>query len=340
MKILYLSAHSVLEYDEIKLFIEMGHDVFPMGAYSNGGIGHYLLPRPAIHGMKHYIEFEKLERENPKTHIPDELIEWADIIIIMHTPEWVNENWDRIKHKKVVWRSIGQSVPSVENMIRRARYEGMKIVRYSPMESHIPDFVGADIYIRFYKNPDDWKDWNGKEKRVMNLTQTLKGRRIHCHYDVMMQILEGFPATVFGSGNDDLGGLNGGDLPYDLMRGQLRDNRVFLYAGTWPAPYTLSFQEAWMTGIPIVSVGKNLAEQVPDIPPQLRLTFFEVPNFVENGVNGFISDDIPTLRNYIHELLQDHSLAKAIGDKGREKAIELFGKDKIKLEWEGFFKTL
>ena len=33
MKILYLSCHSILEYDEVKLLTGMGHYVFSPGAY-------------------------------------------------------------------------------------------------------------------------------------------------------------------------------------------------------------------------------------------------------------------------------------------------------------------
>jgi hypothetical protein len=35
MRLLYLSAHSVLEFDEVSLFRELGHYVFSPGAYVN-----------------------------------------------------------------------------------------------------------------------------------------------------------------------------------------------------------------------------------------------------------------------------------------------------------------
>lgn len=339
MNILYLSCHSILEYDEVSLLTELGHNVFSDGAYSDP-TGNKLLPRPGISNGKYFPELEQLARENPKTHLADETIEWADVIIIMHTPEWVTENWDRIKHKRVIWRSIGQSTKHVENMIRKARYEGLKIVRYSPVEANLPDYVGNDMTIRFYKDPEEFKEWNGDTKRVINMSQSLKARRMHCHYDDIMAIIDGFPALIYGSGNDDLGPLNGGELPYDLMKGAMRDNRVFVYGGTWPAAYTLAFMEAWMTGIPIVAIGRDLAEQVSGIPTQDRLSFYEVTNFIEDGVNGFIADDYGKARAVIHELLEDHELAKRIGAAGREKAIEIFGKETIMAQWKEFLESL
>ena len=258
MKILYSSVHAVLEFDEVKLFTEMGHEVFSLGAYSNGGVGHFSLPRPSIGGMKEFPDFLKLSGEFPRRDLPQQLFEWADIIINMHDPYFIVGNWEKIKSlgkaNKTIQRFIGQSTATVENMIRPMRYEGMKIVRMSQKEESITGFVGSDALIRFYKDPEEWSGWTGNERRVINLSQSLKGRSL-CHYDQIMQAIEGFPALIYGVGNTDLGPLDGGRLSYDLIKGALRDNRVFIYGGTWPSPYTLALQEAMMSGIPVVAIG-------------------------------------------------------------------------------------
>lgn len=337
--ILYLSCHAILEYSEVKLFTELGHTVFSDGVYRDPK-GHKSLPRPGIEGMKYFPEFEQLSNSHPKTNLAQEIIDWADIIMVMHTPEWITENWERIKHKKVIWRSIGQSTKHVENMIRRMRYEGMKIVRYSGMEQNIPDYLGTDAIIPFYQDPDEWHGWNGDIKRVINFTQSLLGRRYFCHYDQIMSVINGFPALIYGTGNDNLGGLNGGELPYDLMKGALRDNRVFIYGGTWPAAYTLAFQEALMTGIPIVALGTQLAEEIENADRGAVGHYYELENIIENGINGFISNDIGQLRGYIHELLESYDLASAIGKNGRETAIKLYGKEKVAEQWKEFLNSL
>jgi glycosyltransferase involved in cell wall biosynthesis len=46
------------------------------------------------------------------------------------------------------------------------------------------------------------------------------------------------------------------------------------------------------------------------------------------------------LRKYVSMLLEDYDLAKRISTEGRKRAIELFGKEKIKEEWEKFFDLL
>lgn len=344
MKILYNSCHAILEYDEVKLFTELGHTVFSLGAYSNGGKGHYLLPRPSIVGMQEFPDLEKMSREFPRGNLPEALLSWADVIIDMHDPNFIVGNWDKIvrlgKATKVVWRSIGQSTMHVENMIRRMRYDGMKIVRMSPMEENISGYLGSDALIRFYKDPDEWKEWNGNMKRAINFTQSLLGRRVFCHYDAITQLLNGFPALIYGSGNTDLGSLDGGELTYDGMRGQLRENRTFIYGGTWPSPYTLSFIEAFMVGIPVVSIAADLAEKSPDIARNDQYHYFEIPDIIDHGKNGFVSDNINELREIIHTLLENQDLASQVGEQGRKTAIRLFGKQKITEEWQRFFSIL
>lgn len=338
MKLLYIGVHEILERDELALFTELEIDCFSyQGAYMYPE-GHPTLKRPGILAMEAHKDLADESLQYAKTKIPKEFFDKFDAVMIMHDPNVVVENWDQMKHKPVIWRSIGQSTPHVENMIRRMRYEGMKIVRMSPKEDNIKDFLGSDALIRFYKDPQEWNDWNGDAKRVINFTQSLLGRRIFCHYDAIMEVIKDFPALIYGSGNTDLGPLDGGELPYDFMKGALRDNRVFIYGGTWPSPYTLAGIEALMTGIPIVAIGKTIAESV--VAEQDRIDYYEMPDIIKNGENGFISDSISELRDSVHKLLEDKELAKRIGAEGRKTAIRLFDKDKVKQEWKNFFKTI
>ena len=337
MRIHYLSAHSVLEWQEAKLFTEMGHDVFCNGAYTNPK-GHSTLHRPGIEGMKYYPEYERLSSQYPKNNLPTELIEPFDVLIFMGgiLDTALVDNWQRIKHKKVIWRTIGQSRSSNERMLKPLRDEGLKIVRYSPKEKNIPNYIGKDVMIRFYNDHNDLGLWEGNEKRVINVSQTLKGRGKFCHYKEILELMSGFDAKVFGNGNEDLGNLNGGSPSYELLKGHLRDSGVFVYGGTYPASYTLGFIEAWMTGIPVVSIGKETAM----IGGEERFDFFEIPELITNGESGFCSDDIGELKSYIKQLLENDSLAHKISSTARKKAQEIFGKNKIFGEWKSFLAKL
>jgi glycosyltransferase involved in cell wall biosynthesis len=92
-----------------------------------------------------------------------------------------------------------------------------------------------------------------------------------------------------------------------------------------------------MTGIPLVCIGKELAEKIPGVEP---FPFYEVADIINNGENGFIADDIRTLRSYCYQLLNDDDLAKSISQKGRETSINLFAKEPIKKQWQEFLNNL
>jgi glycosyltransferase involved in cell wall biosynthesis len=185
--------------------------------------------------------------------------------------------------------------------------------------------------IRFSKDENEFSNWNGNDNTLINFTQSLKGRRLFCHHDEIMKLIEEFNGKVYGTGNEDLGRFNGGELPYELMKGKMRDARVYVYGGTWPACYTLSLMEAMMTGIPVVAIGKGLAQSPSENFE--KFDFYEVNEIIENGVNGFCSDEVSKMYDAVKAMLDDKAYATRIGRKGRETAIKLFGKKNIKDQW-------
>ncbi|WP_155816358.1 glycosyltransferase [Bacillus methanolicus] len=328
MRILYLSVHEVLEYDELKIFTELGHECFSHGAYCRPHIGSSL--RPPIPEMSFDPHFADLVDRFPKNNLPPELIEDKDIIIIMHTPSLVIDNWEKIKHKRVIWRSIGQSVPEVERMLLPYREQGLEIVRYSPREKMIPNYIGADAVIRFYKDPKEYDGWVGNNRQIMALNQSMKQRWLECNYPIFHHACKGYPVKLFGPDNEGLP-ENSGILTYEQIKQEMRENRAFFYTGTRVTSYTLGFIEAFMTGIPIVSVGETQGNH-----PSFEQRTFEIHEIIENGKEGFVSDNVLELRIYLNELLNDHEFAKGISENARKKAIRLFGKENIKEQWKRY----
>lgn len=336
-KILYLSCHEILEYDELKLFSELGYECYSLGAYTQpGGDEHRKRPALDLPYNPHFIELSlQYQREN----LHEDMLEGIDIVIVMHVTTWITNNWPLFKRfiargGRVIWRSIGQSIPAREDELREARSGGLEVVRYSPTEMTIKHNIGQDAMIRFYKDPDEYKDWNGDDERVINFTQSMRERRDFTGWTMFQNATRMLPRVIYGPNNDDLGEkLNGGMLTNDEQLQAYRNGRVYFYHGTYPASYTLTFIEALMTGIPIVSVGPEKGNSREMFPMQQT---FEIPDIIQNGVNGYVSDNPADLRSHIEELLKDKALAQRIGAAGRERAIELFGKDKIKAEWREY----
>lgn len=346
MKILYLSCHEALAWEECSLFEELGHDVFCPDHFvcdANSGEGNL---RPALNKCKDYDEllqewhtFGRPGLDN-KTNMSVDFLKKFDVLICMHLAnDWLKPNWQRIKSAKLttVLRTIGQNAKHNEDQIRTLRADGLKIVRYSPQESSISNYVGGDLFIRFYKDPEMFNNWNGEIEKVLSIGQDLPKRGGPANFNWISRVSEPFQRQMIGSGSEKLD-WGQGKVPYIELKKSMRDYRVALSAGVWPASYTLLFQELLMTGTPLVCVGPKLGnphgwfKDLTDI--------YEVPHIIKNGVNGFFADDIDEARGYVKMLLNDRELAKTISINGRKTAISLFDKNSIKGQWDEFLKVV
>jgi len=337
LKILYVSWHSVLEAEELSLFAENGWYYLSLGSYYNPYEvqGTTMRPPPP----KEFNLWDELKGDySNRDCLTTEQISPFDIIIYMHEPNseqpQIVKAWPNIKHKKIIYRSIGQSISLTEKSLAPLRKEGLLVVRYSPKEETIPNYCGSDALIRFYKDPEEFKDWNGNTKRVITVGQSMRDRRGSCNYDAFVKATDPFERRLYGPGNENTG-LIGRLLSYEDLKKEYRDNRVYFYTGTQPASYTLNFIEAMMTGVPIVALGPKHCNR--DYPEQQT---YEIPEIIKNFENGFWSDDISELQQYIKMLMEDDELAKRISENGRKTAIELFSKEKIKNDWKNFIEGL
>ena len=295
LRMLYISCHASLEYNEILLFNEIGIDVFCLGSYTDP-IHPRELTRPPINLS---TKTELIKLACPRDALTKEFVDNFDIIYIMHIPDWIEKNWDIIKDKIVIWRFIGQSIVNIERRLKPFR-QNIKIVRYSPIERNIPEYIGEDANIRFHLDPNEFNNWNGTINKITTVSNSMIRRGIACSYTIFETATRGLPRTIYGPGNEDTGEMNGGLLSYNDLKKILRDTRVYFFTGTHPASYTLNFMEAFMTGTPIVAIGNKDGNG-----HYFCQNTYEVPDIIKNGINGFCADDINVLHDYCKNLLED-----------------------------------
>jgi len=333
MKILYLSCHSVLEYDEVKLLTELGFDVFSHGVYANPS-----KPgdpkRPAISAPEH-PDLYSISVAYGKENLHQDMVDWADVILCMHRVDWLERNWDKFKGKRVIWRSIGQSTLDVEAMLAPLRARGLEVVRYSPRERTIPGFVGEDAIIRFYKDPDEFKGWRGDTKEVLTVGQSMKDRDSDCNWSVFDEATRDYPRKLYGEPSKADDPLWRGKVSYDQLKAALRAARVYFYTGTYPASYTLNFIEAWMTGTPIVALGPVCGNS----PHAVGQQTYEVPDLFDATAGGLYADSVDDLRKHIRLLMDDVYFANQLSARGRAGAIKFFGKLEIGKQWKQYLNA-
>ncbi len=332
MKLLYLSCHSILEHDEIKLFDELGIDVFSFGTYRN--------PREIddkkrpILDLPFHQDLFDLTKDGDHNNIDQKVIDWADVIVCMHMPEWLAHNWPKLKGKRVILRTIGQNTIDVENVLRTLKRQGLEIVRYSPRESTIPGFAGSDALIRFYKDPAEFGAWTGEGGFVLNITQDMQQRGRATNFEFWDESTKGFPRILIGKNSEAIGPEGLGIVPFDLMKSNLRHAKCYFYTGTYPASYVLNFMEALMTGIPIVALGEFMGNDTN--LPEMRT--YEIPDFAKLTSGILLADDVPTARGHIQRILEGGAEVEKMSADNRALAIKLFGKKEIKDQWGVFLK--
>jgi hypothetical protein len=329
MNIVYMGSHSILDYDELKLLSGLGHDVFSLTGYIEPATPHED-KRPGLDLPNHpelKAHVDALGAPDnlgaAKEHLPDPILDWADTIICAaYEWKWLAPQWDRIKSKRVIWRTIGQSLEPNERLMTPLFRDGLEIVRYSPKERNIPGYAGESAVIRFAKDPADWYGWTGEDAHVANLTQHLAQRGDACGYPFWREATRGLPVAPAGPGSEAIGGL--GSLAYDDMRAYLRRSRVYCYTGTQPASYTLGLIEAMMTGVPVVSIG----------PRAFGGGSYLSDMFEGHEITGSGFDDPSLARDELALLMEEpQTFASAVT---RERAIDLFGIDTISAQWASF----
>jgi hypothetical protein len=329
VNILLMLAHSIEEHDQVKLLSSLGYNVFSLGGYIDPAHPHDD-KRPALPDAPYFPELKAaVDRIGApdnltaaKEHIPDDILDWADVIICHHYEHrWIVPQWDRIKHKRVIWRTVGQSVEHNERMMASLHADGMEIIRYSPKEENIPGYAGKDALIRFYADPSEWHGWTGEESTVINVTQNLRQRDPYTNWEYWDKVTADLPNLPLGPGSEAIGG--NGSLPYWQMQGYLRSARAYLYTGTQPASLTLGLIEALMTGIPLVSIG----------PSWMRVFPYGPDLFEGHELAPFSYDDPEDAASMLRMLLNDSDYAESVSVNQRKAAIETFGKDKIAKQW-------
>ncbi len=303
--ILYISCHSVLEYDELRLFSSLGHRVFSCGSYFYPEKpGEKIRPPLKLHQDPEWNDiFFKTNCQSNPLILSKEFLSKFEYIVAMHGHDFIFNHLDKFSNKnKIYWRGIGQSNYIIESKLKGLKSRGIKIIRYSPKEEETQNFAGSDFLIRFYKKEIEFKSNEDKINEGFLCYNGILQRQSHNDWEFCKEFILKNNFRIFGASNQELNKDSIFLSPEEQINLYKRYSKIFCLS-SFPAPYTLGFIESIMsdTEIFICKHGAKWDE---------RFSFEQNYNRIEKNIFSF---------------------------KPNEKIRQLFSERTAKLEWNKLF---
>lgn len=135
-------------------------------------------------------------------------------------------------------------------------------------------------------------------------------------YDIFQRVTNGLSTKVLG---DTPGLSKPAESISDLVAHYRGANCLINTSIRSPIPSVVL--EAMACGTPVVSLNNCM-----------------LPEIIENGVNGYITNDENELRKYVKMLLGDVALSKELGKNARQTILEKFSLDKFVENWNSVLK--
>jgi len=254
--ILYISCHSVLEYDELKLLTSLGHSIFSVGSYFDPqNPGESIRPPLRLHQDPEWRDlFYKTECTFDR--LSKEFLSRFDVIIAMHGHKFLENNLKNIdKRTRTFWRGIGQSTPVIEQKLKSLRARGIKLIRYSPLEAKTANYAGEDYLVRFYKKAEEFKGTDKRNGNGFICYNAITQRQAFNDWNESKTFIEARGFDVFGLSNEGLKNHKG-FLSSEKQLNLFKTYSSVFCLSSYPAPYTLGFIEAVMSDCEIF-INKN-----------------------------------------------------------------------------------
>jgi hypothetical protein len=167
--------------------------------------------------------------------------------------------------------------------------------------------------------PDDAR-YRGDRARGLSVVNHLRDRGRRLGADIFAMARQAIPLDLVGMGSTAVGGL--GEVPPPELPYVMAGYRFYFH----PVRYTslgLSLCEAMTVGLPVVGLATT-----------------ELPDIIDDGVNGVVSTDPDRLVEAMRELLADPGLARELGDAGRRTARERFSIDRFVRDWDRLLREV
>jgi len=157
-----------------------------------------------------------------------------------------------------------------------------------------------------------------KTNHVLSVANQYKKRDYCLGYSLWKRVTNGLPTKLVG----DNPGMSEPSSSIEDLVSSYRTAKVFLNTSTI-SPIPMSLLEAMSCGCAVVSTATCV-----------------VPEIIENGVNGFITNSPEEMKYYVELLLSDEvdSMRSSMGREARNTILSKFSVDRFISEWNEVFE--
>ena len=346
VNILYLSVHDILEYNELQVLKGLGCNVKSLGFLTDP-----LNPTSTNIGPVPFLDIDQDFINKAKSFLPPDprtpyritdpsILKDIDLVIVCHSLEHLSLNADLFKGKKVIRRTVSQGNSVYEQSFKPFIDGGLKVVRFSSRENKIPNFQGFDWVIRPCVSALKYSadTWTGEHQRLLTVKSSALKLALATQFYLYKELTWNgslLPDTFVGNNNEDVPGCIG-KVSDEQLKFLMANHRVGFCLPSRPGSITYTMIEYMMSGLPIAAFGPILGNSSHPIEGPT----YEIHELISNGVDGYCSDNIRDLRNYIFELFNNKALAKNIGLAGRKTAEKLFSYETASEGWKQVLKDI
>jgi len=158
--------------------------------------------------------------------------------------------------------------------------------------------------------------WEGGDKKILTVVNRYQEEDKLTGFGLWKAITSDLPTNPWGKSN----GISTQPKDVRSLIQLYRKASVFLNTSEWKS-CPIALLEAMSVGCPVVTTATTI-----------------IPEIIENGVNGYISNDEEELRSYLKELLENPIRGKELGSNGRQAIIDKFNISTVADMWNVVFK--
>uniref|UniRef100_A0A6M3IMC6 Putative glycosyltransferase n=1 Tax=viral metagenome TaxID=1070528 RepID=A0A6M3IMC6_9ZZZZ len=157
-----------------------------------------------------------------------------------------------------------------------------------------------------------------RENHILSVVNDWINRDWCCNFQGWQRITQGLPVRIIG----DTPGLSKPAPSTQALVNEYQSSKIFLNTST-VSPIPTSLLESMSCGCACVSTATCM-----------------IPEIIQDGVNGFISNDENILKERLRQLLSDNKLCEALGKNARQTILKDFNQKRFVDQWNDVFRRV